>query len=186
MKTFIYAIILSFSFSLTAHPQEGVAVKQKKETWISYVAKKAGFRVLFPEKPFYIEVDASTPPVRRTNHMYTALSNPVVYMLAYSDHPVLPEREKEDLNADYEFLKSNLKNIKGEIVSEKEVVLGKYTGREITAKSKDIIVTDRLFLVNKKLYQVLVTISEKDLNNVYVQKLVQKFFDSFAILESKR
>ncbi|HVE56980.1 MAG TPA: hypothetical protein VNB22_09130, partial [Pyrinomonadaceae bacterium] len=181
MRKFALTFLLTFSFILTANAQEGVVVKLKKDYWISYVAKKAGFKVEFPEKPFYIDVDTSTPPVKRTNHMYTSLANPIVYMVVYSDNPVLPLREKEDLNADYDFLKSNLKNVKSEIISEKDIVSGNYKGREITSKAKDIIVIDRLFLINKKLYQVLVSIDEKDLKNEIKLKLVQRYFDSFTV-----
>ena len=186
MNRITSVLLLTLLCFFAADAQKKASPNRQNDSWVSYISKKYGFKAIFPEKPAVIDMDVSTPPVKRTNYMFSSMTSWGFFGVLYSDNPVLPVREKEDLSADYEFLKSNLQNLKNaEIIGEKEINLGKISGRELMIKSKDLVTIDRLFLVNKKLYQMVVTIDYVDLENEPINKQVKRFFDSFALLEGK-
>lgn len=184
MKPIAFILFFLFLGVYSSEAQRKKSPIRQSGSWVSYTSKKNGFKVSFPEKPYFDNIDVSTPPIKRTNYMHSAMTTWGFFGVVYSDNPVLPVREKQDLNADYEFLKGNISILKNaEIISEKEFIVDNISGREFKIKSRDLITIDRLFLVNRKLYQVIVTIDYEDLENKYIQVQVQKFFNSFTLLK---
>ncbi len=73
---------------------------------------------------------------------------------------------------------------KGNLLSEKKITLGSYSGREINyTKPGDKIVKHRIYLVNRNLYQIIVETTPK--REKYLTKSIAGFFNSFNLLSKE-
>ena len=185
MKAALTLILFLVSFS-TIHGQNQTEIQNNSESWKEFVSKEAGFKILFPGTPKISSVDVMTAPIKRTNHRFEVSLSRGYFAVHFSDHPTLPNFDKDGLKADYDFLKNSfVKSANAEIISEKEIYLGKKPGREVIFKLKDEAIIDRFFLIDKRLYQNIVSISYSDLDNKIMQEELKKFFDSFELMEIK-
>jgi hypothetical protein len=185
MKKLYFAVLLSLLCFVGSYAQKTVALKKQEGSWTEFVSKRAGFKIRFPEKPSYSKENANSEDSKGTVYWFNVSTNLGYFAVFYSE-PILPERDKEDLNADYDFLKNKTAKVKNaEIVNETEIYKGQNLGREIVLKIKKIIVINRYFLVDKKLYLIIVSLDLVDFENEVKRKEVNKFLDSFTLLNKK-
>lgn len=113
--------------------------------------------------------------------LYSALEEKkaayIVAVIKYPDTLIKPGVEEIMLNGVSEQVKS-----KGSLLGERKIKLnGKYPGREITILSKGgkVAVRTRLYLVENRLYQIVVSAPKENIDN----QANQAYLDSFLLNE---
>lgn len=115
-------------------------------------------------------------------YTYTAETEQSAYVVAFSDYPqpMVEQSEPEMLlNSSRD---GAINNLGGTLVSEEAISIEGYPGRSLvisadTANNEATIINSRLYLVNNRLYQILVVSPE----NQEGKKVVQTFLESFEL-----
>ncbi|MBD2740359.1 hypothetical protein [Coleofasciculus sp. FACHB-1120] len=144
-----------------------------QEDWQEFSSSDGGFVVLMPESP---EEETYTEEAEEGNveqHLFTADTSDGVFLVSYADFA----KEIEELEAE-ELLDAATEGYITEgakLIAQRPISLHGSPGREIKYKDADgSIGQSRIFLVNKRLYQVSTLGSNA--------KDVQKFFGSFQLM----
>lgn len=178
-----FAVFLCF---VGAGGQTAGAAKNQTDSWSEFISKEAGFKILFPATPKISTEVVMKTPIERVNTRFEVSLNRGYFAVHYSDHPLLPDFDKKSLRANYESLKKNVaKTTNAEIIREKEIYAGSNLGNEVVFKLKDEAIVVRFFLIDKRLYQNIISISYSDLEKQEMQKEISKFFDSFELINSE-
>jgi hypothetical protein len=149
--------------------------------WINYTSPTGHYSVLLPAQPKLMDQEAATPTGEKIPQYIAVVENPTAtYMLAYFDYSKSTQTFSFDKARD-----GMLANVKGTLVSEKPISLGRYPGREvkISAKSSDgteLISHCKFFDVNKRIYIVQFLFKKTNGNGEDAAKAT-KFFDSFKV-----
>ncbi len=148
-----------------------------QSNWEVYESSEGAFSVLVMGMPDLdnTEIDIIFGSV--TLYMFIWDKTDIVYMIAYADYPeeVVSYSNPEDmLNAAKE---GALENVQGEIISERNIELKGYPGKEIviSAKVEKAIATVHLYMVKNRLYQVLVITTEDDPQEDNALKFLNSF-----------
>jgi len=182
-RSILLSIFISLSFIPVLaqqppdHPEAGA--------WINVAPDNAGFTVLLPAKPAdKVDPVAGHPGVE--NHTFTLETTLAGYVISYVSFPDEindPEVIKQMLDRGRE---GGIEASGGELVSEKEIKLNGYFGREWSLKlPAGLTTTARAYWVKRRLYQTVFVKSPKANDSPEVIKLRQqaetKFLDSFAL-----
>ena len=179
----ILLLVLNFG-SVLAQSQN--TTENKSDLWKEFISTEAGFKMSFPGEPTTSSEVVMTTPIKRINHRFEVSLNRGYFAVHFSDHPLLPKFDKDELKSDYEFLKTNTAKItNAEVISEKDVNLSNHLGREVIFKLKDEVVIVRFFVIDKRLYQNIVSISYSDLSNEKLKEEINRFFTSFTLIDKK-
>jgi|GEM_PF-3949823 len=154
------------------------------EGWQEITSQKDGFSVLLPAKPKRAIV--SSDKTMETINNSVQDGNTVYSVLAFNlKDPALTKAKPETLLQLVK--KSILAGQQGDVVSEKPIQLGSYTGYEILIsepKSKDLPdggqIVMRLYLAGKRLYVAMAITAGQD-----TPPEVTPFLNSFKVIESK-
>ena len=116
-------------------------------------------------------------------HFFIADQGEKSFLVVYSDYPseVIKTSDPEkmlDGSRD-----GAINNVKGELVSEEHISLNNYPGRDFTIgaqteNGQDLFMRGRIFLVENRLYQIMVMATKGNENN----KEIDDFLESFALL----
>jgi hypothetical protein len=151
----------------------------QQATWEKFSSSEGAFSVLMPGTPTQQVRTAKTSSGSIDAHMFLVEHRDVAYIVAYSDYPnpMIQERTpKLILDGARD---GAVANLQGKLVGESIISLDGHQGRELQIESPDgkVTVTARIFLVDRRLYQVMVlTPQGKDSSED-----VRKFFDSFRL-----
>jgi hypothetical protein len=128
-----------------------------------------------PSKPEYQTQTIDLDEGPTTLHLYSANRGGTAYFATYNDYASVEEGQAAILAGARD---GALKGGERSLLSEKDITLGDYPGKEIQVKDPNgTIMTVRSYLVDKRLYQVIVAKQEEGLT-----KEDQEFLDSFDIL----
>lgn len=155
------------------------AFAEDKPEWIRFSPKNAKCSVEMPSKP-------TTQPVQEINqngfeiklHMFILEldGGKTGYALGHSDLPANPETEEATKNVLKGAQDGTTKAIKGTVVSERDITLGKYLGREFTLDlAGGNQYRGRLFVIEGRLYQVLVVGSKEFVNGLEAKAFLYSF-----------
>ncbi len=151
--------------------------------WTEFKSEEGGFSILMPGTPTEETQTQETELGGIDVHMFTYEEDDVAYMIGYN---VLPAAILEASPADPMLdgaCDGQVSSVNGTEVSRQEITLGAYPGRdlEIRVDNTDGITTlhSRIFLVEDKLYQVMVV--GRDGQSAAAD--TTKFLDSFKLLE---
>jgi hypothetical protein len=147
-----------------------------------YRSLSGDFLVLFPENPEMETQKVNTLIGVIDAHMYQVTTEDMYYAVSYSDYP----EDFINSSTSDEVLKGArdgaLANTKGKLLQELVITYEDYPGRdikyEITSEDENVIVYQRIFLVNERLYQIIVVTEEK---NMFSRKIFD-FLESFKII----
>lgn len=146
-----------------------------------YVAKNSGFKIDFPDEPrvFDEAVPTERGDVNVTYYVSEKEGDSVAYMVTYSEYSreLFDTLDKEDMLENG--VKGGLSLWKIDVPLEsQEISLDGYKGLYYRADNGENFVIASIYLVDNKLYQIVV-ISEK----AYASNdLTTKFMNSFALL----
>lgn len=151
---------------------------EKKSDWKEFTSKEGLFRVLMPGTPKQHTAEAESDFGKGVLHMNTAQADRTLYGAHYLDYPAeikkAPIQKVLDASRD-----GALANLEGKLVSEKDIKLDKYPGREVqieVAEGKRLF-RARVYLVEQRMYQVVVFGTKA----AATSKEADKFIDSFTL-----
>lgn len=143
-----------------------------------FASKEGGFKVIMPGTPEHQQFDTESDFGKGVLHMYSIQAGKTIYGANYCDFPA--EIKKAPLKKVYDASRDGaVANLKGKLASEKEIKLGKYPVREIqieVAEGKQLF-RARVFLVEQRLYQVVVMGTKE----AATSKEADKFLESFKL-----
>lgn len=163
--------------------------------WITM--KPTGARASFemPSKPRYVERSFSPllgkPPIKVRLHLSTVADGNLSYVFSYHDLHEIPKDGETTKAALEGAVRGSVANVLGHLVDIQDlgwktnpmvVRQDKYIGRQFACRfihsEKRFIVTSRVFLVGKRLYQLNCIMAE----DIFDMNLPAKFLKSFKII----
>jgi len=188
-KTILLATLLSLSF-ITVLAQQPSAARPESGTWVNVAPADSGFTVLMPGKA----TEAAQPLEGHpdlANHLLTLeteLGGYVVSYLEFPDDVTDPAKIKEMLDRGRE---GGIASSGGELVSETEIKLNGFLGREWSMKlSGGLTATARAYWVRRRLFQTVFVKSPKESDSPEVIRMRQqaetKFLDSFVLRDESK
>ena len=188
-KTILLATLLSLSF-ITVLAQQPAASQPESGTWVNVAPANSGFTVLMPGKATEAAQPLEGHP-ELANHLLTLeteLGGYVVSYLEFPDEVTDPARIKLMLDRGRE---GGIASSGGELVSETEIKLNGYFGREWSMKlSGGLTATARAYWVRRRLFQTVFVKSPKASDSPEVIRMRQqaesKFLNSFTLSDESK
>jgi hypothetical protein len=173
MKSKWLAFILSLAFILLAGCQ--------KFSWKDFSSAEGKFSVLMPGTPQNHSQSLNSPFGPVTTYAFVYSNNDSAFAVSYTDYPQDPTRGINTQKVLDGARNSLLAKPGGTLIGESSISLGSYPGREVqmvTAEGdgKHALRT-RVYLVNSRLYQVMVVLPNEEASS----ENAVKFLDSFKL-----
>ncbi len=188
MKSKLFIPLFVTTFLLTGYStfnavQANPTFLLAQSIWKPFSSKEGGFTVLMPGSPTEdqrnINTKVGTVPV---NSFYVVRPDEALYGVAYADFP--KEVSLNSLNINQllnSFASGFAQGSGGRVVSQRNIRLGDFPGREIRLQyQQGEIGRGRIFLADKRLYQVVVITSKES----GLPKSIEGFFKSFRLLNN--
>lgn len=121
--------------------------------WISYSSTAGRFDVLMPAEPRVTEQGLEVGAGKHVNNVFLALTQFAVFGVSYADFPPNTSKSKSLLD---KVRKGVIDGVKGKLITSSNISHKGYPGREFQASSDSGLYTSRIFLVNARLYQLVV------------------------------
>ncbi len=164
----------------TANPDDKSTIT-KAVGWQDYKSSAGKFSVEVPSKPQEQSQDQKTDVGTIKLNMIIAESNDSGYFVGYADFPNKIDNPAAIQKGLTDSVKGSVANLKGEITSEKESLLGDIPCRDFEAGGKvqatDVLMKGRFCLADNRLYQVF-ALGAKD--KIAIAD-VDRFIGSFKI-----
>jgi hypothetical protein len=150
-------------------------------TWTPFVSEGGRFRVQLPEKPKLEILTYESGKSRVTHNIFTVEKGPYIWVVDYADLPA-----EIDISNPVKFFNESrdelLQEVNGTLQKQKPIDLQGHVGLDMSLQIRGGEARVRLFLVNHRLYQLLVT--RLDLLSKSTEPL-DKFLDSFKIIDGE-
>jgi len=177
-----YAIIQPVTQSVSANQP----IKTTKSVWKLFFAPDGSFRVLMPGTPKKIKqkVKAKSGTIKLNMFTVERQKEEVKYVVGYVDYSseyieLLNRRNLVEKALD-SGQNSVLKKAKGTLIKKQKITLGSYSGREFSySKPGEKIVSQRIYLIDNRLYQVSVETTKK--RQKFLTKSMEGFLNSFNV-----
>jgi hypothetical protein len=139
-----------------------------QEGWKEFTWKEGKCSLLLPGKP-----------TEKKDSLQVA-DKQGVYMVYFADSPAMAKADAATIKQVFDKARDALvESLKGKLLSEKEVTLGKHKGRELQIEAPKIgVYRTRLFQIGERYYQIILTAPKE----VATSKEADKFFGSFKVL----
>ena len=156
---------------------------QQKVEWIKYDSPEGRYSILFPGKPEVSKQDAPAHSGQTLIEYFATYADPtpatdVAYISSYFD--LAPGMKYSiDIGRD-----GYLKSVNATLQSEKPVMLGTYSGREVRATAskagEDFTMIARFYIIENRVYLIQYLFA-KPYDATRAEKECAKFFDSFTL-----
>ncbi|MEA5578409.1 hypothetical protein [Anabaena sp. UHCC 0451] len=183
----VAVLILCSGYTITQSVSANQPLVIAQSIWKIFSSPAGGFRILMPGTPTEAKQKVNTKNGTVEVNLFTVerQQEDVKYTVAYIDYPeeyIELLKSNNMVEAAIEAgKKTALQNAKGTLISEEKISLGGYSGKEINyTKPGDKIIKQRIFLVNKRLYQISAETSKQ--KQKYLTKSISGFCDSFTLL----
>lgn len=131
--------------------------------WKVFESEEFEFSALFPNAPKEKATDLQAKAGVRTAHWFSVEEGGIKYEISCTEYLRLPKMDKGALKKNYDLNRdSMLKETGAILIDESDAALGKHLGRELVLKIGDEVVIDRMFTIDQRLYQLVVTIWASD------------------------
>src|SRR5262245_3964343 len=161
----------------------GVPPVMTVQPWQEFKHEAGNFSVTLPGKPFEMSQVIESEVGKVSTKSFIVQEGAITYTVMFSDYPIAfdtPGAIKGGLDTSREMM---LSRGKGKLVSEKEFFFKKYPGRELKAILNIGAVRLRMCLVQQRLYIVFVVAQWTDDLKPLETKQVDRFLDSFQLIE---
>jgi hypothetical protein len=140
-----------------------------------FSSKDGKFKAQFPGEPMTKTIDAAGVKAKT----FTVEEKNGGYVVSYADLPIPADEGADLIEKRLDGSRDGMvKNIRGTLTGEKKIKLAdKYPGREITADlpGKKGVIRARIYIVGKRLYQVLVIGTEDTAKSADATKFLESF-----------
>ena len=186
--TALLSIIFTLAIAGVAQtpPPKGIHGGIPVEEWREFKHEAGNFAVMMPEKPLEISQTIEGEIGKVPTKSFVAQSGQITFMAMYADYPIAfdtPEDVKASLDASRDMM---LSKGHGKLISEKEHVFKKYPGREITAGTDAGMARLRMYMVQQRLYLLMVLIDGANDVKQLESKQADRFLDSFQLIEEPK
>ncbi len=179
-------LVLCGGYPITQTVSANQPAKVAQSIWKLFSAPDGSFRILMPGKPEAAKQTVNGKSGNIELNMFTVerQQEEVKYAVGYVDYSSeyieLLNRNNLVEKALDNGRDSVVKKAKGTLISEQKITLGSYSGREINySKPGEKIVRQRIYLVDKRLYQVSVETTKK--RQKFLTKSMEGFLSSFNV-----
>lgn len=148
-----------------------------------FVSAEGEFKISFPAPPQIEQSAGSLPEGVTARAGFTASFLGRVYYVRYEDRSNFPDIvEPLLLKSLYDQVRDGLAKMpNATLISDKDIAIGDRRGREAVLHIGEVEVTNRMFLVGGRFYQVITGAPKNIANEKTVVEERQKFFDSLVI-----
>ncbi|MGH9966663.1 MAG: hypothetical protein ACREBG_02355 [Pyrinomonadaceae bacterium] len=163
----------TWSWVLTRQTQEpGTTRTTLLPEWIKYSSAAGRFTILIPVEPKFTENQVDSAVGKLVNNVYMALTDAGAFAISYADYPAN--------NADPQAVLDNvldgaIKGIKGTSISSTNITHKGHPGREFQASTEGSVYTSRIFLVNNRLYQIVVVTAPGKVSAAEINRYLTSF-----------
>lgn len=158
---------------------EDISPLDEKPTWTELNSPDGGFKLLMPGESFKQTLTLETPTGKIVHNIYRAAKGGVICLVDYADFP----KEVTDpatIKATFDEVRDELlKGAQAKLDSEATISLDGHPGREIKLILPGSEAKARLYIVNRRFYQLLI-INMPMLNKD--ASVLDKFFESFKLV----
>lgn len=188
MKNKIVFPLLITTFLSSGYPtikvvQANPPLQIAQSIWKQFSSSEGGFRLLMPGTPTQENKSVNTQVGALTIHMFIVpRQKEAIYAVAYADLPSNISPTPSEINQLLTDVAYGISDgAGGRLLSQQAISLGNFPGKEIRLQlAEGMIARGRIYLVNKRLYQVLVaTNQERNLT-----KSIEGFLNSFQLLNN--
>jgi hypothetical protein len=186
MKLRVWLPALAAALLLAGYPQAQPStatqpVQARRSTWKQFSSTQGGFSVLMPGTPKQLRLSQQTQigPIDVYGFVVDQNQKSVGYVVMYADFPVnlaQTVNPKQIFNSGRDRV---LNMVQGKLVSQRDVRLQRYPGKEFTYEAKGSIVKHRLYLVNRRMYQLIVVMDKNQQQSL--SRSTTGFFNSFKL-----
>ena len=185
-RTLFLSVFILLSGASIHGQQKQPVVPDNPESgaWINVAPAKAGFTVLMPGQASESANELKNGLKHQLITLETKLAGYVVTYVEFPDEVTEPAAIKDMLDRGRE---GGIASSKAELISEKEIKLSQFFGREWSLKlPKGLLATARAYWVKRRLYQTVFVITPNANDSLDLIKLRQeagtKFLNSFGLL----
>jgi len=148
--------------------------------WTAFKSAHGKFSVSLPSSPITMKIPLDVKGVKLELNMIAARDNAEsFYTVAYCDLPADKVASSEPETILDRFVGGIQKNMKGDVLSNRSIMLKNIPGREFTVKKDDgKIALARVYYRNARIYQVMMLLE----TGKPVPADLDRFFESFRIL----
>ncbi len=141
--------------------------------WINHSDALGRFSISMPAKPVKSEQLIDTESGKLTNNVFLAQTGNGAFLVSYVDHAV-PQDPQKALGRVRD---GAVNGIKGTLVSSTSISHKGFPGLEFQASAQGSVYTSRIYLVNSRLYQIVVVAQPKSEGS----KEINRYFASFDL-----
>ena len=187
-------VVLWFAFAVTGVAQDRssttLGVSAKEVAWQEFIAPDKSFRIMFPVKP----VKKNMPGFQKTAGFdvgsYKAAVGNLELVLMYLSLPYPidePQTSKRLLDGGRNLA---LASTNAQVLFETEMWLDDHPGRELLIKFPETLMRARIFLIERRMYTLGVTLPYTESNQAVIQDAIEltanRYFASFKRLPPKK
>lgn len=181
------ALILCSGYTITPPALANQPQTTVKSIWQVFSSQEGGFSILFPGTPTVTKQKVKSKNGEVEVNLFTVErpQEEVKYTVAYIDYPeeyIELLKRNNQVEAAIDTGKTTaLENAKATLISEEKMSLEGHFGKEVNyTKPGDKIIKQRIFLVDRRLYQVSAETTTK--MQKFLTKSISGFCDSFKLL----
>ena len=149
-----------------------------RDTWINYSSPEGRYSVRLPQQPkISTQESTNSAGLKFTQYMATAEDSGRLFMIGYFDYPAAFDIDKARDGV--------VQKLKATLLSENDLTLAGYPGREIKMSAKEtdgseFLIRARIYAVKNRAYFVQFIIGSTDTAPTAVAAAT-KYFDSFSV-----
>jgi len=169
MKSRLSLVVVLFLFVFVATSRAETGMQE-------FTSKDGGFIISMPGAPkeSVQNVDSAAGPLEL--HQFLVEDGNVAYIVMYNDYPRVPESQET-------FFKNvrdgGVNAVKGTLKKEKVIARQGYPGRAFDIETSDTLLLQDVYLVGKRLYQVILGVPKAD----SMPSRTNQFFGSFKLTQ---
>lgn len=145
--------------------------------WVVFSPEGGGFSVMLPGKPTERAPRQDTKTGRTPAPLYEITSGDFKYAVTYMDYPFSVRGAQRDKLLDMG-AEAGISGAGVKIVSNKPISLGEHPGREVKGEKQGFVSHSRVYLVNQRLYLLIVWRPSDSADS----ESAAKFLDSFKLV----
>jgi len=153
------------------------------ESWQEFKHEAGNLSVMMPGKPSEASEMVESAIGKIPTHTFTTQRGTFIYLAMYAEYPIAIDAPRMVKNALDNARDGVLGDINGKAISETDISFGKYAGRELKAKVDGGLMRSRTYIVNQRMYMLIVSVEGGDDPKQLDSKNADDFFGSFKLLK---
>jgi hypothetical protein len=147
--------------------------------WLTFKSTDENFVISLPSEPKQ-ERTNMRGPFGNGHHIYSVENNSISYTVSYSAFDAPPTNPK-DIKRILDTARNLVLTVtNGKLLSDKEIAVDKFPGREVKIQKDKKIWTLRAYIVRERMYQLMTTEPKTKDGSAETAK----FFDSFKLIDA--